>query len=62
MKPGVLMTIGASIAALNLALSFIAEPTSGAVVMVFAAGALFGKGYGVWEERGREALEKESEE
>lgn len=61
MKPGVLMSMGAFIGIFCLALSFIANPTSGTIVMVFAAGAIFGKGYGVWEERAsrRNALDKE---
>lgn len=60
MKPGTLMVMGAFVGVFCVALSFIGDPTSGTIVMVFAAGSIFGKGYGVWEERlGRDALEKE---
>lgn len=51
MSPKASMLIGASAGAFSLVLSFIGEPTSGTIVMVFAAGALFGKGYGIWKER-----------
>lgn len=51
MTPRSLMISGAIGGLFALALSLIGTPTSGSVVMVFACGALFGKGYGVWEER-----------
>lgn len=62
MSPKALMAMGGSIGVFCLALSFIGNPTSGTIVMVFAAGAIFGKGYGVWEERSspRATLEKET--
>ncbi|MCD1266902.1 hypothetical protein B5M44_22025 [Shinella sumterensis] len=61
MKPGTLMSMGASVGGFCLALSFIGQPSSQTIVLVFAAGAIFGKGYGVWEERTsrRNALDKE---
>jgi len=64
MKPGTLMSMGAFIGVFCLALSFIGQPSSQTIVLVFAAGAIFGKGYGVWEERlsRRNALDKEREE
>jgi hypothetical protein len=51
MTPKQLMTLGIS-AAVVAAMAEYAAPQS-AVVMLFAAGALFGKGYGIWEERER---------
>lgn len=57
MTPRILMIIGSIVAIITTGLSFIAIPTAGTVFMAFAAGAVFGKGYGVWEER-RAALER----
>lgn len=57
MAPRSLMIIGSLVAIVTIGLSFIAIPTAGTVFMGFAAGAVFGKGYGVWEER-RAALER----
>lgn len=57
MSPRSLMIIGSLVAAITVGLSFIALPTAGTVFMGFAAGAVFGKGYGVWEER-RAALKR----
>lgn len=57
MRPRSLMIIGSLVAIVTVGLSFIAIPTAGTVFMGFAAGAVFGKGYGVWEER-RSALER----
>lgn len=51
MTPRALMVVGASAGAFAALMSLIADPTSGTIVMVFACGAVFGKGYGVWEER-----------
>ena len=52
MSPKSLMTLGAFVAAVSVAISFvfIAGPFT---IMAFAGGALFGKGYGIWEERQR---------
>lgn len=61
MKPGSLMLLGAVSAAVAAAVVVSGRVDGG--VMLFAAGALFGKGYGVWEERSRRAaLEKETRE
>lgn len=52
MTPRSLMIVGATTGVFSLFLAVLgAQPTSGTVVVVFIAGALFGKGYGVWEER-----------
>ncbi len=52
MKPHNLMILGASIGAPIAIISSVAsiDFPSPAVIM-FAAGALFGKGYGIWEAR-----------
>ncbi len=50
MSPKASMLIGASAGAFSLVLSFIGDPTSGTIVFVFASGALFGKGYGIWKD------------
>lgn len=51
MKPRTLMIMGASVGIFAAALSTVATPTTGTIVFVFMSGALFGKGYGVWEQR-----------
>lgn len=51
MTPKTYMVLGA-VAAIVSALMSIGSDID-ASVMLFAAGALFGKGYGVWEERNR---------
>lgn len=55
MTPRWLMIMGAVSGAFALALSVAgAQPSSQTMVLVFASGALFGKGYGVWEARKKE--------
>lgn len=58
MSPRALMILGATTGLFALALSFIGTPTSGTVVFIFAGGAVFGKGYGVWEERAGRSEER----
>lgn len=54
MKPGTYMVAGSVFGmALVLICSLLPDTAPTTVVCVFAAGALFGKGYGVWEERSR---------
>lgn len=52
MTPGSLMWLGFICAMAALALDVAGLST--AIVLAFGAGAVFGKGYGVWEERERE--------
>ena len=50
MKPKNLMLLGVLLALATFAMSVFTE--SGTIsVLAFGGGALFGKGYGVWEER-----------
>lgn len=51
MKPKTLMIIGALVGIVAAVLSTIATPTTGTIMVAFISGAVFGKGYGVWEER-----------
>lgn len=52
MSPRALMIVGALSGLFALTLSVLgAVPTGGTVIAIFASGAIFGKGYGVWEER-----------
>lgn len=54
MNPKALMITGALVGVIATTASFVASvPAASVVVAVWAAGALFGKGYGVWEERQR---------
>ncbi|GAA4180513.1 hypothetical protein [Shinella granuli] len=63
MKPGALMMLGAFAAFVAIAASLLGRADGGIAVLIFAGGAVFGKGYGVWEERGsRSALSKETRE
>ena len=54
MTPRALMIVGSSTGAFAVLMSLMADPTAGTIVMVFACGAVFGKGYGVWEERSKQ--------
>jgi hypothetical protein len=50
MKPGSIMWLGAFVGLLAMvADALIAEPS--VALLAFAGGALFGKGYGIWEAR-----------
>lgn len=51
MKPKALMILGAFAGIVAAVLSTIATPTTGTIFVVFVSGAVFGKGYGIWEER-----------
>jgi len=54
MKPGTYMVFGGLIGvAFTLICVILPDAGREAAVCIFAAGALFGKGYGVWEERSR---------
>lgn len=53
MKPWALMTLGSAVGVTSVAIAVLARDAGHIAVLLFAAGALFGKGYGVWEERGR---------
>ena len=56
MKPGTYMVFGGLTGmALSLICAVLPATAPTTVVCIFAAGALFGKGYGVWEERSRKA-------
>jgi hypothetical protein len=48
MNPGGLMILGVMVAVVGLAMSIAGHDAD---VLLFAAGVLFGKGYGIWEER-----------
>jgi hypothetical protein len=50
MNPGGMMILGAMCFVAGLAVSISGQD---ATVICFASGALFGKGYGIWEERSR---------
>ena len=50
MKPGAMMRLGV-FAGLTAIFVDAVLPNPSVVVVAFAAGALFGKGYGVWEAR-----------
>lgn len=50
MRPGSLMKFGAALGLLAVVLA-IASPSVIQALFGFASGALFGKGYGIWEER-----------
>lgn len=60
MSPRGYMLLGAFAGIVSAAFSFSSAGFN--PVLIFAAGALFGKGYGVWEERGRAALREEKGE
>jgi hypothetical protein len=45
------MWLGTFILAFCVAITFLGDYPPAAVFMTFGAGALFGKGYGIWEER-----------
>lgn len=53
MRPASLMIVGATVGIFQLFLASLLPLQSQAdfTVLVFAAGALFGKGYGIWEAR-----------
>lgn len=53
MRPASLMVVGATVGIFQLFLASLLPLQSQAdfTVLVFAAGALFGKGYGIWEAR-----------
>lgn len=53
MKPSALMMLGASLGVFALVVTAMAEDAAVFSVLLFASGAIFGKGYGVWEERSR---------
>ncbi len=50
MKPTQLMILGVSCALVGIVTAIIQGADSPAT-LIFAGGALFGKGYGIWEER-----------
>ena len=52
MKPNALMAVGASIALLSIIASAI-HSAPALVTLGVGGGMLFGKGYGIWEERSR---------
>lgn len=51
MTPKSLMILGAVVAIIAFSSGLLGTDT---LALSFAAGAMFGKGYGVWEERGRD--------
>jgi hypothetical protein len=54
MKPGTYMIAGGAFGmALSLLCTFFPMVAPGSVLCIFACGALFGKGYGIWEECSR---------
>lgn len=53
MKPRHAMLIGAAFGLSLVAVAIFVAMPAGALTAMFACGALFGKGYGVWEERSR---------
>lgn len=54
MKPGTYMVAGGAFGmAISLICALLPQVAPSAVVCIFACGALFGKGYGIWEERSR---------
>lgn len=53
MTPKVLMSMGAFVAVVLFVGSVVAIPSSATVVVAFISGAVFGKGYGLWEERSK---------
>lgn len=55
MSPRGYMWLGTFILAFCVAITFLGDYPPAAVFMTFGAGALFGKGYGIWEERCRPA-------
>jgi Na+-transporting NADH:ubiquinone oxidoreductase subunit NqrD len=48
MNPGGMMILGALCAVAGLAMSIAGHDAD---ILIFADGVLFGKGYGIWEER-----------
>ena len=54
MKPRALMIMGAAVGLVLLLASYFSEFS----VALFMAGALFGKGYGVWEVKSQSKIEK----
>lgn len=57
MKPGSLILLGATIGIVSVIIAAVARDAAHVAVLLFVAGSIFGKGYGVWEERtGRDAL------
>jgi hypothetical protein len=54
MRPRSLMLMGAFVGILGgLATAVLHTGSGGLPVLIFAGGMVFGKGYGVWEERAR---------
>lgn len=53
MTPKGYMLLGAIIAGTIAAANIVADLTGPFLVLMFGGGALFGKGYGIWEERNR---------
>ena len=51
MRHGPLMRLGAITGAFAFYISFFASPDAIAIMLAFGGGCLFGKGYGIWEER-----------
>jgi len=47
------MLLGVCTAFVAVVVSLVADPAISSTVVSFAGGALFGKGYGLWEERAR---------
>ncbi|MGN6539154.1 MAG: hypothetical protein ACTHKQ_25935 [Mesorhizobium sp.] len=59
MRPPELMWLGALSGFLLFGMSFFLPIVPAILIVVFAAGAVFGKGYGIWEERAaRHLVEK----
>lgn len=57
MKPKALMLLGAASGVASLAIVIVASKgfdLASVAIIVFASGAIFGEGYGIWEERNRE--------
>lgn len=50
MRPGSLMKLGAALGLFSVILAIV-SPSVIQPIFVFASGAVFGKGYGIWEER-----------
>lgn len=53
MRPSSMMWLGAIVSAIAMVASIFAPDAAGFVMFAFAGGALFGKGYGILEERGK---------
>ena len=55
MIPRELMLLGVFTGSVGLLVSLFAAPAVMCAIVAFGGGALFGKGYGIWEERARRA-------